>query len=423
MHHQSEVGRCRRGVCAAKLRPPVLKRKKRFVCLIALASLIRAKKERRRLQEQMDTLRRLHWVNSVGRANSLTGRGVGNTNFPRTRPVGSGVAGATTGAENAIEIHLIQGGGNGDNVVGNSGSRNTHPFISGSAVGGSRDSVDIRGGVPGSPGVINDGGRRGSLGTSAFGNNRSGASGRVDSTVDSSVGVGSYSSRAGGAGNVGFGNSAGGGSLDGNTGVDAGIVGGGITGNVGGITNGGSVTRVSVSNIAATESGRTGAGSGSAAVVGILGATRTSRGNGIGTNGGGDRFGNAGPDMTSGGIIGVGGMVSTGGVRGRHNGNIGTGAIGASYLGGERSGSSGIGGGSRSISRAGGSFSEGAAAGRGGRAGGSGFVPGNGIFADEDGDELGPNTEDNEGSSLGETDVGYRNALEVRRGFDTGFRG
>lgn len=370
----------------------------------------------------MDTLRRLHWMNSMGRANSLTGRGVGNTNFPSTRPVGPGVAGATTGAENAIEIHLIQGGGNRGNVVGNFERGNTQPFISGSAVGGNIDSVDIRGGLPGSPGVITNEGRRGSLGTSAFGNNRNGASGRVDSTVDSSVGSGSYSSRVGGVGNAGFGNSAGGGSLGGNTGVHAGIVGGGITGNGGGTTNGRNVARVSVSNIAAAESGSTGVGSGSATVVGILGTTTTSRGNGRGTSEGGDRFGNAGPDMTSGGIIGVGGMVSTGGVRGRHNGNIGAGVIGGSYLGGGGLGSSGIGGGSGSFSGAVASSSEGAAAGRGGRAGRSGSVPGNSIFADDDGDEF-DNLEDNEGSTPGESDFGYRNALELRRRFDTGFRG
>lgn len=359
----------------------------------------------------MNTLRHLAWMNSMGRVNSLGRRGIGSTNFPSTRAGGSGVAGGTTGGGDTIEIHLVQGGGNGANVVGNSGRINPQPFNSRTTVGGSIDGGDIRERLAGSAGVITDGGRRESRGSSVFGNNEGGAPGRADSSVGSSVGSGTYGSRVGGGVNVGIGDSAIGGSL------------GGITGNVGGIMNGGSVASVSMSNAAAAEGISTGRGSGSSAVVGLLGTTTTSRGNGMRTHGGAGRFDSAGRDVTSSGIIGVGSAVSTRGARGRNSVNAGAAVIGGSFLGGEGSGSSGIVGGSRSFSGDVGSLSEGAVAGSGGRAGGSVFAPENSISGADDEDELGPNLEGNEGSRLGETGLGYANALELRRRFATGLRG
>lgn len=371
----------------------------------------------------MNTLRRLTWMNSMGGVNSLGGRGIRNTNFPSTRAGGSGVAGATTGGGDTIEIHLLQGGGNGGNVVGNSGRVNPQPFNSRTSVGGSIDSGDIGERLAGSAGVITDGGRRESRGSSLFGNNEGGAPGRADSSFGSSVGRDTYSSRVGGGVNVGIGDSAGGGSLGGNTRIAAGNVGGGITGNGGGIMNGGSVASVSLSNVAAAEGIRSGRGSGSSTVVGLLGTTTTSRGNGIRTHGGAGRFDSEGRDMTSSGIIGVGSAVSTRGARGRNSVNVGAAAIGGSFLGGEGSGSSRIVGGSRSFSGDEGSLSEGAVAGSGGRASGSAFAPENTISGADDEDELDPNLEGNEGSRLGETGLGYANALELRRRFGTGLRG
>lgn len=361
----------------------------------------------------MENLRRLTWINAQGRGNSLAGRGIGNANFPSTRTVGSGVGGATTGAGDSIEIHLIQDGGNRGNVVGNSGMGNLQPFNSGTR-------VDIRGGLAGSSGFITDEGRRESRGSSVLGNNENGAPGTVDSSIGSSVGSGAYTSRVVGGSNVGFGNS---GSLRGNTEVAAGIVRGATTGTGGGIRNGNSVASVSVSNVAATEGRRTGGGASSAAVVGISGTTMTSRGNGIGANGGVGTSDNAGRDMSRGDAIGVGGVFSSRNVRGPNSLNVETAAIGGSYLGSGRPGSSRIGGGSGIFSGAAGSFNEGAAPGRGARAGARAFSSGNNIFGADDGDELGSTLEDDEGSSLGETDFANANALASRRRYGTGFRG
>lgn len=367
----------------------------------------------------MDTLRRLTWITSQGRGNSLAGRGVGNENFPSTRRVGSGVGGATAGAGDSIEIHLIQDGGTRGNVVGNSERGIPQPFNSGTRVGGRLYSGDIRGGLVGTSGPITDGDRRGSLGSSVFGHNERGAPGTVDSNVDSSVGSGAYSSTAVGGGNVGFGNS---GSLGGNTDVAAGIFRGGATGTRGGIRNGNSVASVTVSNVAATEARRTGGGGSSAAVVDISGTTMTSRGNGIGANGGVGTLDNAGRDVRRGDAIAVGGVLSSRNVGGRNSLNVGTAAIAGSYLGSRRSGSSRIGGDSEIFSGAAGRYNEEAAPGGGGRAGARAFASGNIFGADEE-DELGSNLDDNEGSSLGETDLANANTLALRRRYDTGFRG
>lgn len=340
----------------------------------------------------MDTLRRLTYINSQWRGNSLAGMGVGNANFPSARRVGSGVGGATTGARDSIEIHLIQDGGTRGNLVGNSGMGNLQPFNSGTRVGGRIYSGDIRGGLAGSSGLITDEGRRGSRGSSVFGNNESGAPGTVDSSVDSSVGSGGYSSRVVGGGNVGFGNS---GSLGGNTDVAAGIFRGGATGTMGGIRNGNSVASVSVGNVAATEARRTGGGGSSAAMVGISGTTMTSRGNGIGANGGVGTFDNAGRDVSRGDAVAVGGVFSSRNVGGLNSLNVGTAATGGSFLGSRRSGSSRIGGGSEIFSGAAGSYNEGAAPGSGGRARARAFASGNNIFGADDEDELGSNLDDN----------------------------
>lgn len=368
----------------------------------------------------MENLRRLTWINSQGRGNSLGGRGVGSANFPSTRTVGPGVGGANTGAGDSIEIHLIQDGGNRGNVVGNSERGNPQPINSGTRLGGRIYSGDIRGDLAGTSGLSTDEGRRGSLGSSVFGNNESGAPRTVDSSVDSSVGSGAYSSRGVGRGNVGFGNS---GSLGGNTEVAVGIVRGGTTGSRGGITNGNSVASVSVSNAAATEGRRTGGGGSSAAVVGISGTTMTSRGNDIGASGGVGTFDNAGRDMHRGDAIGVGGVFSSRNVGDRSTLNVGSAAIGGSYLGSGRSGSSRFGGGGGIFSGAAGSFNEGAAPGIGGRAGARAFSSGNNNFGVDDGDEFGSALEDDEGSSLGETGFANANALALRRRSGTEFRG
>lgn len=393
LHHETEVGTCRRAVCTIKVRPPVLKRKKRFVCLVTLAALLKAKRERRKLKEQMEYLRRLALYNSIRGAHRVTGSGYGNAVYPNTRRGGTGSVGSNGAARDEIEIHILPGRDNGGIGAVIPGTEISPPFISGTGAGGTIVNADIRRGLPGSVGGVTSGGRRssgvyrnrgnegiGAPGMEDTNAGRSGIGGRIGMDGVGFVGGSGSVSEVGGGGNFGLGNSRLGGSLGGNSALAAGILGAGITSR--GVRNldGGSTSRASVSSVTATTSRRTGGG-GSATVVGVVGSRTSTSGSGIGANGGSRGLGYEGGDTTTSESIGVGGGFTNSGTRNSHSLNVGAVAIGATS-GGSRSGAPGIGGVSRALSGAVGSASAGNAAGSTGRAGGTRLFSGDGFGAD-----------------------------------------
>lgn len=78
-HHEGKIGICRNSFCVNELPHKVLKRKKRFICIYALARIIKLKKERRRLEGEIGQLRQQLANNREGDAdNVLAGRVSGN---------------------------------------------------------------------------------------------------------------------------------------------------------------------------------------------------------------------------------------------------------------------------------------------------------------------------------------------------------
>lgn len=354
----------------------------------------------------MEALQRLAWVNARGGVNRINGRVVGSANIPNARLNGVGSATTTTVGGPEIEIHVIPGGPNEGIPVTSSGS----------SLGGSIDSGNMRDGLPGSVGVV-AGGRRGSRGSSGLGNDNIGAPGRINVNVETSTGSDAGYSGVGRGGNFGFGNTGGGERLVGNAGATSRIIGGVINEN-----GGGGGTSVSINNVMARAGRNNGARGRSTAVVGVAGITTTSRGPGSGPNGSPGRFGSEAPEMTSGAIAGVDSILTTSGARRRNNANIGTGAVVASYAGNRRLGASSIGRGNGAFSGAVGTISEGTAVGGSGRAGASAFAPGNLLLEGDNGDAFGAGFRDNEGSGPG--DDNFDDGDEVRRpAYEAEFRG
>lgn len=342
----------------------------------------------------MEALKRLAWVNSMRRVNSI-GTGVGHANFPNRRFDGSGSADAATGSGTDIEIHVIPNGGNEGIVVDNS-RRGTPPtFNSGSSMGSSVHNAGIRNGVLGSAGVTSNGGRGAIRGSIDRSNGDFGAPRRPASNVVSSVGSGAYGAEVGDAGNFGIRNSGVGRSSVGNSDLTGGIIRDGIIGNGGRNFNGRSNTRSSITGITAAASTRTGNGGTSSALVGVAGVRATSSRSGLGPNDGTRRLSNGDPVMANSGLVGVGGAFSSSGASDDNFLNLGAGTVGASYGGRRGSGVPGMRGVSRAFSGAVG-VNEGTAASIGGRAGASSFARGSSLFGAESRDEVGPTLEDNE---------------------------
>lgn len=374
------------------LRPPVLKRKKRFVCLLTLAALIKAKRERTRLKEEMESLRRQALYNALRSSHRVSASGVGNTRYPNTRTGGAGSTGASAAAADAIEIHIMPGGENGGIVAGNSEREISAPFISRTSAGGTIENGYIRPAQPETPGVVASGGRLPSGGYRNLNHRGIGTPGVEGTNTHTSpigrgiagagtIGPGVSASELERSANFALGNGGFGGRLGGNSGIGPGILGPGIFANGGRNLNTATNSHATISSVAAATRRRTRGGGSSATVVGVVGTT--TRGSGIPVNSGSGGFDNEGGPTNSGVL--VGGVSTAAGTRNANDVNVGVGAI-AATLSDTRSGAPGIGGRSSALSGGVGSVTGGNVGGNAARAGRNPFASGISLGTDTDGD-------------------------------------
>lgn len=432
LHHATEVGTCRRGVCTLKRRPPVLKRKKRFICLITLAALYKAKKDRQKLREQMASLRRLAFYNSRGGVHRVTGSGVGNGLYPHRRTDGTVSAGGNSALGDGIEIHIVPGVANVGVVAGNSGREISPSFIPDSRGGGTIGNANIRHRLPGGTDGVTNGRTRLSGGYSNLGNGEIGVPGLESTNAGLSitgtrigipgtgiVGRGASAPELGEGGNFAFGNGRVDGSLGGNSGLAAGIAGARITGNGGRNSIGETNARTSIAGVAAAASRRSGRGGSSTTVVGVVGTRASTPGGGIGINGESDTFVNEGGNLMNRELVGAGSVFATGSSP-NSNVNVGSGAVGAT-ISGSSLGVGGIGSVNSALAGAVGSFRGRNVGGSTRRGGATGFSTRNGMGADTEGNSsFGSDVDDNENfnGDFDDTEVPERRTTD-----NTRFRG
>lgn len=295
LHHKTQVGRCRRGVCTHILGHEVLKRKKRFICLFTLARLLKAKKERRQMQQEITQLRQLA-LSNYNRGVYSARRSYGSRgNFPTVSTGVDARGGANNAGHSAIEIHILPGvefRGSGTGVAGNLGSMSRR-----------------RGGIP----SRNDG-------ANGYGTGNSGRAGNTAPVSD--IGE-TISSGSGGSRHIG--------------------------GDVSGIGRVASNRAAVVGNIGVGGSALSAMGGGrdASATVGVADLRVITLGSSVARNGGAGGLGNGAGDSVAGGLVGVGGVVSTLGPGDRNDVDVRVGAVGASYGGRRTSASSRRGGASR----------------------------------------------------------------------------
>lgn len=209
------TGHCSRGVCTERMGPPVLKRKKRFICFLTLAGLVKARRDKRRMQQEIHQLKQRIWLNSIRNVNGLSSNavGTGNIHSGRTDARSSGSAG--NAGSHVLEIHLIPGGGAGSTIAGNGEARFSSPFPVETVAGGNSNRRYMRGGdgsgrhFAGTRGA-NRGSEFGNTGggtTSTLGDRRGSDAATGISVVGIGVGTGT-SSGAGRGGSESFGNRA-----------------------------------------------------------------------------------------------------------------------------------------------------------------------------------------------------------------------
>lgn len=371
----------------------------------------------------MENLQRIAWLNSIGGVNRVPGRIVGTANLPNTGIQGAGSTGPGAVGGDSIEIHIAPEGGNGATTTLNAGSGISPPFVSGRHSEGVLPSGNVIGGLPRGPALSANGGIGVGRGPRGFGNGEFGAAGRTYSNAESSIDSGVGGSGLRGGGSFGLRNGGMSGSSGGNSRISSGIIEADITGNGGSVANGGNSATVSVTNAVATARRRTGRRGSSATVVGLAGVTTTSRGSENGAYGGTGSLSNGGLDAGSSGLGRVDGVISPRGTRNPYAVSVGVGAVGASLFSGRTPGAPGIAGRSSAFSSSVGGVTDGTGRGSISRAGAGSFAARNSLFGEETEGDFGPNLEGNEASGAGETSFDEENALRMRSGSSTGFRG
>lgn len=381
---------------------------------------MRARRERKNLKEQMENLRRLTLYNHMRSVNRGGGSGAGNRILANTRTGATGREGANAADVSAIEIHIEPGVGNGGTVTDNLGRVVSPPFVSGSNSAGRIPGINTINGVPRGPGAVFSGGRGAGHTRTGSADDDFGSPGLTDTNAGGSVGSAAYVSGAGGSRNYGFGNTGVGESLGGNSGVATGISESEITGND---LNGGRGGSVSVTNVAAAAGRRNGLGGSSATVVSLAGVRATSRGRGMGANGGRGMLNTGGPSTVSRGVVGVGGVFTSRGSTNPNAMNVGVGTIGATSIGSSSS-YPGISGVSRAFSGAVGGVTGANIVGSRRRTGATGFASSNRLGAGTEIDnDFEPELRDNGSFNPDITDTDDTEESEIRSGSNTRFRG
>lgn len=347
LQHETKDGRCSSGVCTVNRGPPVLKRKKRFICLFTLAQLLKAKRERRLLKSELEALKRQAWLNHHRRV-SYAGGSVSRSNLNRLRGEGSRGSSGSSSDPNVVEIHLVVPGAVGIGA-NNPGIRSSGSVNFRNSVGG-----NVRSGVAGHPGFVNLGVERINGGPNDFNNEeRGGAVGGniIPGNTDISVTTGSDSSDVGGDGpgtsgarvvaNIGMGHNGAGDALGGNSVATVVTTSAGTAGSSGGRLGGHSGMDLENRAGLGTSTSAMGGRSSAASVVGIAGVGMR---NGIrgGVGPGSVRSGVGGAEV--GNVVSIGGAVSTAATRGGNNVRLGATAVGASHVSVRRPNAAGIGG-------------------------------------------------------------------------------
>lgn len=143
LHHQFEVGVCRGSFCISNSGQRKLKRKKRFICLLSLIKLMKAKKEMKALNAEISRLRS---AAVERRSGTLSPRGGGiadasrGTRLPNTEVGLSGIGSPGVAFPTVGSIGSLGAGGRGSSagrraVSENANSRNLNAGNSGT-VGG-----------------------------------------------------------------------------------------------------------------------------------------------------------------------------------------------------------------------------------------------------------------------------------------------
>lgn len=153
LHHQFEVGVCRGSFCISNSGQRKLKRKKRFICLLSLIKLIKAKKEMKALNAEISRLRS---AAVARRSGTLSPRGGGivdasrGTRLPNTEVGRSGIGSPGVAIPTVGSIGSLGAGERGSSarrraVSENANSINLNAGHSGS-VGGFGSGFDENGG-------------------------------------------------------------------------------------------------------------------------------------------------------------------------------------------------------------------------------------------------------------------------------------
>lgn len=113
LHQNTQIGKCRSGVCTRESAAKVLKRKKRFICLLTLAQLIKARRDRRKLRGDLEQLKKYVLLSNYAHAGRLGIGGEGTGNLQGGRIHGVESQGHNANGPSDLEIHIVTPGGHG----------------------------------------------------------------------------------------------------------------------------------------------------------------------------------------------------------------------------------------------------------------------------------------------------------------------
>ncbi|XP_077551355.1 uncharacterized protein LOC144165117 isoform X1 [Haemaphysalis longicornis] len=352
LHQDTKMGTCKRGVCTPTVGHRVLKRKKRFICLIALAKLLKAKREKRLLKEEIERLKHLTLLNSLRTASLAGGRGLGLQNLNTVARDGTRIPADNLGSRDVVEIHITptQGGGPGVDMSARGSSR---PFLLGNNARGGNDALDITSSVPGNPSLMNSFDRVINGGRTSFNHERTGGVGAADFTAAASDiarinavanagvrGSGGVTSGIGRGRNFALGIHSDGRSLEGNIREGDRFGGSGPPVTAGRVMNAGSISGIDRRAGGGTGSRATRVSTAAAAVVSVA---RTGR-SGVGGEGGSGSLTGYGPRAVSGGVVGSSSAVSTTATANPSSTYIGVRSAGAAFTGSRSSSGTDTGG-------------------------------------------------------------------------------